>query len=390
LLEGKKFKIPDSALSITISPSIYVLKHVLGCTRRLQKDNFVRRSRENAMKALHFSQHGELDVVRYGDVPDPVLKEGQILVRVRACAINHLDLWVRRGWPGLKLEMPHWCGADVAGEVAQLGEGVVGWAHGRKVVVDPGVSTIDDEFTRRGEASVSPGYHILGEQVRGGAAEYLAVPASNLLPMPENWDFPEVAAPLLVSLAAWRMLIHRAGLRAGESVLIVGAGGGVNSMAIQIAKLAGARVYVVCGNEEKANRARDLGADVAVDRSRGDWLKEIYKLTNKRGVDVVVDNVGKATLSGSMQAVARGGRIVIIGNTSGPQAEIDIRYIFGKQISLIGSTMGSQQDFRDVTSLLWAGKLKPVIDRVMPLSEGIEAYRIMERGEQFGKIVLIP
>ncbi len=342
------------------------------------------------MKALHFSRHGELDVVQYGDVPDPVLQAGQVLVKVRACAINHLDIWVRRGWPGLNLAMPHWCGADVAGEVAQLGEGVAGWRTGQKVVVDPGVSTREDEFTRRGEASVSPGYHILGEQVPGGAAEYLAVPASNLLPMPENLDFPEAAAPLLVSLAAWRMLIHRAELRAGETVLVVGAGGGVNSMAIQIAKLAGARVCVVCGNEEKANRARKLGADVVVDRSRGDWVKEVYRLTNKRGVDVVVDNVGKATLAGSMQAVARGGRIVIIGNTSGPQAEIDIRYIFGKQISLIGSTMGSHQDFRDVTSLLWAGKLRPVIDRVLPLSQGIEAYRIMERGQQFGKIVLVP
>jgi NADPH:quinone reductase-like Zn-dependent oxidoreductase len=286
--------------------------------------------------------------------------------------------------------MPHWCGADVAGEVDRVGEGVSGWTPGQKVVVDPGVSTTEDEFTRRGEASVSPGYHILGEQVRGGAAEYLTVPASNLRLMPENWGFPEAAAPLLVSLAAWRMLIHRAELKAGESILIVGAGGGVNSMAIQIAKLAGARVYVVCGNANKANRARELGADVVVDRSRGDWVKEVYKLTDKRGVDVVVDNVGKATITGSMQAVARGGRIVIIGNTSGPQAEIDIRYIFGKQISLIGSTMGSHQDFRDVTSLLWTGKLRPVIDRVMPLSQGVEAYRIMERGEQFGKIVLIP
>jgi NADPH:quinone reductase-like Zn-dependent oxidoreductase len=329
-------------------------------------------------------------VVRYGDVPDPALKAGQVLVRVRACAINHLDIWVRRGWPGLRLEMPHWCGADVAGEVAHIGEGVEGWTRGQRVVVDPGISTAEDEFARRGETSVSPGYHVLGEQVRGGAAEYLSVPAGNLLPMPENWDFADAAAPLLVSLAAWRMLIHRAGLRAGESVLIVGAGGGVNSMAIQVAKLAGVKVYVVCGNEEKANRAIALGADATVDRSRVDWVEEIHKLTSKRGVDVVVDNVGKATLAGSMQAVARGGRIVIIGNTSGPHAEIDIRYIFGKQISLIGSTMGSHQDFRDVTSLLWAGKLKPVIDRVMPLSEGIEAYRIMERGEQFGKIVLIP
>ena len=342
------------------------------------------------MKALYFEEHGELDVIRYGDVPDPVPEPGEILLRVRACGINHLDIWVRRGWPGLKLEMPHWCGADVAGEVVQLGEGVKGWEMGQRVVVDPGINRWEDEFTRRGEMSVSPGYNILGEHLRGGAAEYLAVPARNLVAMPDEWDYPEAAAPLLVGLAAWRMLIHRAGLRPGESVLVVGAGGGVNSMAIQIAKLAGAKVYVVAGNQEKAERARALGADIVLDRSSVNWGKEVHRLTGKRGVDVVVDNVGKATINTSMQVVVRGGRIVIIGNTSGPHAEIDIRYIFGKQISLIGSTMGSHQDFNVVTGLLWEGKLRPVIDRVMPLSEGRRAYEIMERGGQFGKIVLVP
>jgi NADPH:quinone reductase-like Zn-dependent oxidoreductase len=342
------------------------------------------------MKALYFDEHGGLDVIQYGEVPDSTPGPGEVLLRVRACAINHLDIWVRRGWPGLKLEMPHWCGADVAGEIMELDKGVSGWQSGQKVVVDPGINTIEDEFTRRGEVTLSPGYHILGEQVRGGAAEYLAVPAHNLAAMPESLDFPTAAAPLLVSLAAWRMLIHRAGLRAGESVLVVGAGGGVNSMAIQIAKLAGATVYVVAGNKEKGSKAQELGADVILDRSQVDWGREIYKLTGKRGVDVVVDNVGKATIDTSMKAVVRGGRIVIIGNTSGPHAEIDIRYIFGKQISLIGSTMGTHQDFRDVISLLWAGKLKPVIDRVMPLSQGREAYEILEKGKQFGKIVLTP
>ena len=342
------------------------------------------------MKALYFKEHGELDTIQYGEVPDPTPGPGEVLLRVRACAINHLDIWVRRGWPGLKLEMPHWCGADVAGEIMELGKGVSGWQVGQRVVVDPGINTIEDEFTRRGEVTLSLGYHILGEQVRGGAAEYLAVPAHNLAAMPEKVDFPTAAAPLLVSLAAWRMLIHRARLRAGESVLVVGSGGGVNSMAIQIAKLAGAMVYVVAGNREKGSKAQELGADVVLDRSQVDWGREIYKLTGKRGVDVVVDNVGKATLDTSMKAVVRGGRIVIIGNTSGPYAEIDIRYIFGKQISLIGSTMGTHQDFRDMISLLWAGKLKPVIDRVMPLSQGHEAYEILEKGEQFGKIVLTP
>jgi NADPH:quinone reductase-like Zn-dependent oxidoreductase len=342
------------------------------------------------MKALYFNQHGELDAIRYGEVPDPVVGPDDVLVRVRACALNHLDIWVRRGWPSLRLEMPHWCGADVSGEIFQVGSAVSEWRSGQRVVVYPGINLFEDEYTRRGEESVSPGYAILGEHVRGGAAEFISVPAGNLLALPENIEFPDAAAPLLVSLAAWRMLIHRAGLRVGESVLVVGSGGGVNSMAIQIAKLAGATVYVVAGSAEKAGRARELGADVVLDRSQVDWSKEIYRLTSKRGVDVVVDNVGKATLNASMLAAARGGRIVIIGNTTGPKTEIDIRYIFGKQISLIGSTMGSREDFRTVTSLLWAGRLKPVVDRVMPLSRGKEAYQIMEKGEHFGKIVLTP
>ena len=342
------------------------------------------------MKALYFDEHGELDVIKYGDVPDPEIGPGEVLVRVRACALNYLDIWVRRGWPSLKLEKPHWCGADMAGEIVELGTDVSSWQVGQRVVVNPGVNSFEDEYTRRGEDSVSPGYHILGEHVRGGAAEYIAVPAANLETIPDGVDFPEAAAPLLVGLTAWRMLIHRAGLRAGETVLVVGAGGGVNSIAIQVAKLAGATVYTVASNSEKAALARELGADVVLDRSQADWGKEIFKRTARRGVDVVVDNVGRATLNTSMLAVARGGRIVIVGNTSGPQTEIDIRYLFSKQISLIGSTMGRRQDFNTITALLWDGKIRPVIDSVMPLSEGQEAYRRMEEGRQSGKIVLIP
>jgi NADPH:quinone reductase-like Zn-dependent oxidoreductase len=343
------------------------------------------------MKALCFYEHGGLDILQYTDVPDPEPGPGQVLVRVRACALNRLDIWVQRGWPGLRLEMPHWTGADVAGTVAGLGEGVTGWQAGQHVVVDPGITTAEDAFTRRGEYSISPGYAILGEHIRGGQAEYVAVPATNLMAIPDGWNFPQAAAPLLVGLTAWRMLIHRARLRAGESVLVVGAGGGVNSMAIQVAKLAGATVYALTSTEEKMEKARELGADAVLNyREDPKWSQTLYEMTGHRGVEVVVDNVGQATLAQSMRAVARGGRIVIVGNTSGPKTEIDVRFIFGKQISLIGSTMGTHQDFRDVMDLVWAGKLRTVVDKVIPLSEGRSAFETMQRGEHFGKIVLTP
>jgi NADPH:quinone reductase-like Zn-dependent oxidoreductase len=342
------------------------------------------------MKALCYYQHGPLDLLKYDDVPETKPGEGEVLVQVKACALNHLDIWVMRGWPGLNLEMPHWGGSDISGVVAETGPGVSGWNTGDRVVIDHGINVVDDEFTRRGEPTVSPGYRIIGEHMRGGLAQYVVVPARNLVKIPNEIDFPEAAAPLLVTLTAWRMLIKRGNLRAGESVLVVGAGGGVNSVAIQIAKMAGTTVYVVASNEEKGKKALELGADFVIDRSKSDWGREVQKLTAKRGVDLIVDNVGKATLDTSMRVVARGGRIVIVGNTSGPMAEIDVRLIFGKQISLIGSTMGSHQDFRDITEMIWSGKVKTVIDHVLPLSEGKRAFEMLEHGEHFGKMVLVP
>jgi NADPH:quinone reductase-like Zn-dependent oxidoreductase len=345
------------------------------------------------MKALCFYEHGSPDVLQYADVPDPTPGPDELLVQVKACALNHLDVWVRKGWPGLKLMLPHIGGADVAGVIAGLGAGVTGWEIGDRVVVDPGVVTGEDEFTRRGEHSLSSGmrYLILGEQLPGGAAEQIVVPAANLLRMPDAWDFTAAAAPLLVSLTAWRMLVHRANVQPGESVLIVGAGGGVNSVSIQIAKLSGATVYALTSSEQKMVRATELGADVVLNyREDPDWHKTLSQMTGRRGVDVVVDNVGQATLNKSIRALARGGRLLIVGNTSGPKVEIDVRFIFGKQISLIGSTMGSPQDFRDVMDLVWAGKIKAPVDHVLPLCEGRRGHALLESGEKFGKVVLVP
>jgi NADPH:quinone reductase-like Zn-dependent oxidoreductase len=345
------------------------------------------------MKALCFYEHGDLDVLQYTDVPDPAPGPGEVLIDVRACALNHLDVWVRRGWPGLTLDMPHIGGADVAGVIAGLGEAVAGWQVGDKVVVDPGIVTGVDEFTRRGEHSLSIGRHywILGEHIPGGAADYVVVPSDNLMRMPEGWDYPEAAAPLLVGVTAWRMLFQRAHLRAGESVLIVGAGGGVNSVALQLAKWAGATVYALTSTEEKMARATELGADVVINYiDDPDWHRTLAGMTGRRGVDVVVDNVGQATLNQSVRALARGGRLVIVGNTSGPKTEIDIRFIFGKQISLIGSTMGSPQDFRDVMRLVWDRVIETPVDRVLPLSEGREGHALLESGAKFGKVVLVP
>lgn len=345
------------------------------------------------MKALCFYEHGDLDVLQYADVPNPTPGKGKVLIQVKACALNHLDVWVRRGWPGLKLDLPHIGGSDVAGVVTKLGQGVTGWQAGDRVVVDPGLVTGEDEFTRRGEHSLSMGMHykVMGEQTQGGAAQCVAVPAANLLKMPDAWDYPQAAAPLLVGLTAYRMLFKRADLRAGESVLIVGAGGGVNCVALQLAKWAGATVYALTSSEAKMARATELGADVVLNYQKDpDWHKTLSKMTGRRGVDVVVDNVGQATFHKSIRALARGGRLVTVGNTSGPKTELDIRYIFGKQISIIGSTMGSPQDFIEVMDLVWRGVIHAPVDRILPLSEGRQGHALLESGEKFGKVVLIP
>lgn len=343
------------------------------------------------MKAIFFEQHGELDVLKYADLPEPVPQPGQALIKVKACALNHLDVWVRKGWEGLQLSMPHIGGADVAGEVVSVHSSGAkpNFTKGSKVILNPGILMSEDEFTRRGEDSISPGYKILGEQLRGGMAEYLTIPIENVFKLPENWSFEEGAAPLLVGTTCWRMLFARGSLKVGETVLIVGAGGGVNSLAISFCRAAGADVIVLAGDDAKARMAEKLGATQVINYSeKPHWHVDVLKATKGRGVDLVVDNVGAKTMGMSLRAVRRGGRIVTVGNTSGFDLKIDNRLIFTKQVSILGSTMGSRQDFQDAIEFMLKREIKPIIDRVEPLKKGIEMIRYLEEGKQFGKIVL--
>lgn len=340
------------------------------------------------MKAVLFHKHGGPEVLEYTDFPTPEPGPGEALVRLKAAALNGLDLWVRAGWPGIKLEYPHIPGADGAGEVVALGFGVTNRAIGERVVINSNLGCGKCEACLAGFDNRCRAWGLLGETRRGTYAEYVAVPARNLVLLPEGFDERSAAAAALVFHTAWHSLIARGGLRAGESVLVVGASGGVNTACIQIAKLTGAMVYVVGSNAEKLSIAESLGADHLIDRSQEEnWPKIVYQLTGKRGVDVVVDNVG-TTFPLSFRAACKGGRILTVGNTGGSTVEIDNRFIFAKHLSLIGSTMGTQKDFKAVMELVFAGRLKPVLDRSFPLAEARAAQERLEKGEQMGKITL--
>ena len=340
------------------------------------------------MRAILFHTHGGPDVLEYADVPIPQPGSGQVLVRLQAAALNRLDIWVRNGWPGIKLDYPHIPGADGAGEITAVGAGVTRLKAGDRVVINSNLSCGECGYCLAGQDNRCERWELLGETRNGTYAEYVVVPAVNAYPMPDGFDVGAAAAAGLVFHTAWHSLISRANLRPGESVLIVGASGGVNTAAIQIARYAGATVYVVGSSREKLELAESLGADYLIDRSQEEnWSKTIYQMTNKRGVDIVVDNVG-ATFPLSFRAARKGGRILTVGNTAGAKVEIDNRFIFGKHLSLIGSTMGTHSDFAAVMALLFAGALKPALDRVYPLSQAPQAQERMEAGEQMGKIVL--
>lgn len=342
------------------------------------------------MKAIAMRGHGGTEVLRAEELPEPVPGPGQVRVRVRAVALNHLDVWVRKGWPGLMLSWPHLLGSDVAGVVDALGPGVDGVAAGAEVVLNPGTSCGRCRACLSGMDVECRRYAILGEHVSGGYGEWVVVGAQNVLPKPRNLSFEEAACVPLVFLTAWHALMSRARLRLGETVLIHAAGSGVGSAAVQIARLVGARVIATAGSAWKCEKALALGAHHAIDYEQQDFLAEVRALTGRRGVDVVFEHTGKRTWEKSLLAAAAGGRIVTVGATTGYDPTTDLRHVFYRRLSLLGSTMGSKGDLFDVLPLVEAGRLKPVLDRVLPLAEAAQAHDLLASRAQFGKVVLVP
>ncbi|HSE65102.1 MAG TPA: zinc-binding dehydrogenase [Thermoanaerobaculia bacterium] len=340
------------------------------------------------MKAVFFRRHGGNEVLEYGDRPDPSPGPGEVVVGVRAAAMNHLDIFVRDGIPGVPL--PQIPGADGAGVVEAIGEGVWGLTPGDRVLVQPGLYCNVCEFCRSGEQSLCVKYGIVGEHAPGTFAEKALLPARNLFPIPGSLSFEQAAAFPLSYQTAWRMIVTRGGVRPGDSVLIHGIGGGVAWAALEIALLCGGRVIATTSGEEKAAAARAAGAELAVDYTKEDVGEAVRRHTGKRGVDVVVDSVGEQTWMTSLKAVRRGGRIVTCGATTGPNPPEEIRLIYWKHISILGSTMANDREFRSLMAAVASGRLLPRIDRVLPLSRAPEAYRLLEEGRQFGKIVLVP
>jgi len=340
------------------------------------------------VKAARIHQHGGPETLVYEDAPEPKIKANQVLVRVRACALNHLDLFVRAGIPGLKIAMPHVLGSDIAGEIVEVGELSERVKPGWRVLLAPGLSCRQCEQCLAGRDNFCRRYTLFGYAVDGGNAELLAAPEYSAIQIPDELSFEDAAATPLVFLTAWHMLMDRARLQPGEDVLVLAASSGVGMAAIQIARMFQCRVIATAGGEEKLAKARELGAAHAIDHYREDISAEVKKITGKRGVDVVVEHVGVATWPKSLESLAPGGRLVTCGATTGYDARIDLRYLFSKQWSLLGSFMGSMGELHQVLKFVFRGQLKPLIDRAYPLAEIRAAHERMENKEQFGKIVL--
>lgn len=340
------------------------------------------------MKAVVYTKHGGLDVLQLSEAHDPQIGPGEILVRVRACALNHLDLWVRKGIPGVEIPMPHIPGSDISGEIAKVSDGIAHLRVGERVLLAPGLSCGNCPQCAAGNDNLCRHYTLFGYKVDGGYAEFVKSPAVNAIPIPEHMTFEQAAAFPLVFLTAWHMLVTRAGLRPGEDVLVLGAGSGVGSAAIQIAKVVGARVIATASSEEKLIKAMELGADDAILHGAREWSRDVRQLTNRRGVNVVFEHVGEKTWDESLKSLAPAGRLVTCGATTGFEGKIDIRYLFSRNLSILGSYMGSRAELFDAVKLASRHLLKPVIDKVFPLTQAVEAQRRLENREQFGKIVL--
>ena len=342
------------------------------------------------MKAIAIRAHGGPEAVSLVELPDPTPGSGQVVVAVKAAAQNHLDIWVRIGWPGLKLAFPHVLGSDVAGVIEAIGPGVEGMKVGDAVVVNPSLGCGRCERCLSGNENLCRRFAILGEHVSGGMAEKLAVPARNVLPKPANLSFVEAAAIPLTFMTAWHALVVRAQLRLGETVLVHAAGSGVGVAAVQIAKLHGARVIATAGSDEKLRRAKDLGADEVVNYETQEFVQGVKRLTDKRGVEVVFEHVGKKTWEKSILSAGIGGRIVTVGATTGYDPLTDLRHVFFRQLSILGSTMGTAADLVQVLRYVGEGKLRPVVDRALPLADARKGQALLAERAQFGKIVLEP
>ena len=340
------------------------------------------------MKAVRIHQFGGPEVLTYEDVPDPQLRNDQVLVRVRACALNHLDIWVRKGLPGVKL--PHILGSDVAGEVVEAGQYVGGFKTGQRVLLAPMHYCRQCEKCVAGLQNQCRAFTVLGNGVDGGNCELIAVPAANVIPIPDSLDFNQAASVPLVFVTAWHMLVGRAGIRPGQTVLVLGASSGVGIAAIQIAKFFHCRVITTAGDEAKLAKGRELGADYGINHYQQKISEEIRKITNKEGVDIVVEHVGAATWEESVKSLKSGGTLVTCGATTGPNVALDLRHLFARQLTLLGSYMGTMGELHEVLRHVFAGDLKPVVDRVFPLSELRAAHEYLEASQMFGKVVVNP
>ncbi len=340
------------------------------------------------MKAVRIYQFGGPEVLTYEDIPDPQLRKDQVLVRVRACSLNHLDVWVRKGLPGVKL--PHILGSDVSGEVAEAGEYVSGFKAGQRVLLAPMHYCRHCDKCIAGLQNQCRQFTVLGNGVDGGNCELIAVPPANVIPIPDSLDFNQAASVPLVFVTAWHMLVGRAGIRPGQTVLVLGASSGVGIAAIQIAKLFHCRVITTAGDEVKLAKGRELGADYGINHYQQKISEEVRKITNKEGVDIVIEHVGVATWDESVKSLKSGGTLVTCGATTGSNVAIDLRHLFARQLSLLGSYMGTMGELHEVLRHVFAGRLKPVVDRTFPLSELRAAHEYLEKSQMFGKIVVNP